>query len=70
MEVSELRTELLRVEEAAKVLGIGRTKVYELMARQELPVVRIGRAVRIPRQSLSDWIESRTSGADDLRRTA
>lgn len=70
MEVIELETELLRVEEAARVLGIGRTKVYELIAREELPVVRMGRAVRIPRRSLSDWIEMRTSGGTEFRRSA
>jgi excisionase family DNA binding protein len=70
VEESELRRELLRVEEAARVLGIGRTKVYELIAREELPVVRLGRAVRIPRVGLSTWIEMHTTGADELRRTA
>jgi excisionase family DNA binding protein len=58
--VIELRTELLRVEEAAEVLQVGRTKVYELMARGELPVVRIGRSVRIPLRSLQEWIVDRT----------
>ena len=37
---------LLRINEAADVLGIGRTTVYELVANGELPVVRIGRSVR------------------------
>lgn len=60
MGVIELKTELLRVEEAAKVLGIGRTKAYEMIAAGELPVVRIRRAVRVPRKSLDDWISSRT----------
>ena len=54
-----MRTELLRVEDAAEILQIGRTKVYELMARGELPVVRIGRSVRIPCGSLQDWIANR-----------
>lgn len=60
MAVIELKRELLRVEEAAKVLGIGRTKAYEMIAAGELPVVRIRRAVRVPRKSLEDWISART----------
>lgn len=56
MRVIEVQTELLRVEQAAKVLGVGRTKVYELIGRREMPVVRIGRCVRIPRQTLDQWI--------------
>jgi excisionase family DNA binding protein len=58
--VVEMRGELLRVEEAARVLQISRTKVYHLMSCGELPLVRIGRSVRIPRRSLEDWIQLRT----------
>ncbi len=52
--------ELLRAEEAAIVLGIGRSKTYELIARGELPSLRIGRLVRVPRQALDRWIADRT----------
>ena len=38
---------LLRVDEAATRLGIGRTKTWELVNRGQLRSVRIGRAVRI-----------------------
>ena len=51
---------LVESREVARLLGIGRTKVFELMAREELPVVRIGRCVRVPREALSDWIASRS----------
>ncbi len=37
---------LLRIPEAAETLGIGRTKIYELIATGELPTIRVGRAVR------------------------
>ena len=56
---------LLRPEEAARVLGIGRSKVYELLAAGELPVVRIGRATRIPAAALQRWVDARTlAGAE------
>jgi excisionase family DNA binding protein len=48
---------LLTVSEAAQVLSIGRTKTYELMSAGDLPVVRIGRAVRIPRRALERWVD-------------
>jgi excisionase family DNA binding protein len=54
---------LLKAKEVAKILGIGRTKVYEMMAAGELPVVHIGTAVRVPRQRLLDWIEENTQEA-------
>ena len=52
--------ELLRVVQAAKVLALSRTKVYEMAQKGEIPVVRIGTAVRIPRRKLLEWIEQQT----------
>jgi excisionase family DNA binding protein len=50
---------LLRPVEAARLLGIGRSKVFEMLARNELPVIRLGRCVRIPRQGIEDWVDER-----------
>jgi excisionase family DNA binding protein len=47
---------LLRPVEAAEAIGIGRSKVYELIARGELPSVRIGASVRVPVDALRAWI--------------
>ena len=55
-EVSSQRL-LLRVPEVAKALGLGRTKVYELIAAGELPVIRLGRAVRVSVTALQKWVE-------------
>lgn len=52
--------ELLRVEEVQTVLGIGRSKVYAMIAGGELPVIRVGRVVRVPRGELARWIEEHT----------
>jgi excisionase family DNA binding protein len=54
---------LLRAAEVAAILGIGRSTVFELVAAGELPVVRIGRSVRVPRHALYGWIEERTERA-------
>ena len=55
--------ELLRVEEVQAVLGIGRSKVYEMIRRGELPTLHIGRLVRVPRWALEAWISERMTGA-------
>jgi excisionase family DNA binding protein len=39
---------LLTVVEAARLLAVGRTTVYALIARGELRTIHIGRARRIP----------------------
>lgn len=47
---------LLRVEEVARVLAIGRSKVYELIASGQLPSITIGSARRVPTEALQKWI--------------
>ena len=47
---------LLTVKEVARRLAVGRTTVYELIAKTELAVIRIGRATRIPESALERWI--------------
>ena len=46
---------LLRMVDAARLIGVGRSTIYELAARGEIPVVRIGRAVRVPAHALQEW---------------
>jgi excisionase family DNA binding protein len=43
---------VLTVEEAARLLRIGRSAAYAAVRRGELPAVRIGRALRVPRRAL------------------
>jgi excisionase family DNA binding protein len=43
----------LRVEEAAALLRISRSSAYEAVARGELPVVKFGRRLRVPRAVLA-----------------
>ena len=50
---------LLRVPEVAERLGIGRTKIYQMIATGELPTIHIGRAVRVSASSLQKWVEER-----------
>ena len=51
---------LLRPAEVAEALGIGRSKVYELIHAGELPSIRIGGSIRVPLDRLASWIESAT----------
>ncbi|MGD9724359.1 MAG: helix-turn-helix domain-containing protein [Pirellulales bacterium] len=51
---------LLRVDEVAAALGIGRSQAYALCASGVLPVVRIGRSVRVPADALRAWVRAQT----------
>ena len=50
---------LLRIPEVARMLGIARSLAYEMARDGRLPVVHIGKAVRVPRRRLEAWIEER-----------
>lgn len=47
----------MSVTEAAGVLGISRAFAYALVARGELPSLRLGRRVVVPRRALEQLIE-------------
>ena len=56
---------LLSVKEASELLGVGTGLVYEMVRRDELPHVRLGRLVKISRQGLEAWIAQESGLADD-----
>ena len=47
----------LTVEEAAKVLGIGRNLCYDRVKTGDIPVIKIGRRLLVPRQALEKLLE-------------
>jgi excisionase family DNA binding protein len=57
---------LLRVEEAADWLGLGRTKAYELVYRGTLPSVTIGRSRRVPVAALEAFVNQLMENGSDL----
>jgi excisionase family DNA binding protein len=48
---------LLKPTEAAEVIGLGRSKTYQLISSGAIPSVRIGKSVRVPVAALRTWIE-------------
>jgi excisionase family DNA binding protein len=52
---------LLTPIEAARALGIGRSKLYQLIQSGRLQSVLIGRSRRIPARALTNYIASLTS---------
>lgn len=49
---------LLRVEEAAAALRVGRTRIYDLIRTRKLPSVKVAGSRRIPRHALDAYVES------------
>ena len=47
----------LTVTQAADMLGISRALAYELVARRELPAIRLGRRIIIPRHAIDAMLD-------------
>ena len=47
----------LRVEYLMPILGIGRNTAYELVPSKQIYSVKVGRQLRIPKQSLIDYLK-------------
>ena len=54
---------LLTVREAAALLRISRNLAYELVARGEMPAIRLGRVIRVPRAALEEWLRAEPADA-------
>ncbi len=48
----------LTVTEAAEMLGVSRTLAYALVARGELPSLRMGRRIVVPRRALEALLQA------------
>lgn len=55
---SPIASMTLTVPEAAERLGISRAFAYELVARGEIPFLRLGRRIVIPRRALERMVDA------------
>ncbi len=58
---------LVRVEEAARILSLSRSTIYEMLDAGELPSVRRGAARRIPVAALRAWVAHQSTGGATKR---
>lgn len=54
----------ISVEQAAELLGIGRTAAYEAARRGQLPTRRIGRRLLVPVPALLSWLGEHSEDLD------
>ena len=50
---------MLRASQVAAMLELSRSEVYRLIDRGDIPAVKFGRSVRVPRR----WVEERAAVA-------
>ncbi len=52
----------LRINDAARMIGVGGTKLYAMIAAGEVETVKLGKATRITTASLHDLIKRQREG--------
>jgi prophage regulatory protein len=55
--------DMLRPSDLAPRLGVTTGRVYQLIAEGLIPSVRIGRAIRIPRDAWEQWLKEQSRRA-------
>jgi excisionase family DNA binding protein len=53
----QMTPQTISVEEAGRILGIGRNSAYEAVRRGEIPVIKIGKLLRVPLVALARMLE-------------
>lgn len=56
---------LLTVRQVEAALQLGRTRTYELLRSGQLPMLRVGRLIRVSRIALEVWIARQTVAGSD-----
>ena len=54
--MQDIRREWLTYREAAELVGLSRTTLWEMVSRGEVRAAKAGKAVRIDRRSLEDYM--------------
>jgi excisionase family DNA binding protein len=57
---SSLEEPLLNAAEAAQLLHVPRSTLYELVRSRHLPHVRVGRSLRFTKEDLAEWVRRNT----------
>ncbi len=59
----EVECAVLTVEEAGRVLGICRGAAYLAVHRGDIPVIRLGRRIVVPKKALAKLLDGRRVGS-------
>ena len=51
---------MLNVQMIADVLGISRSKAYELASSKGFPSLKLGNRIIVPREQFVEWVRKRT----------
>jgi excisionase family DNA binding protein len=55
---------VLTMRHIQEITGLSKPKVYELAYMRGFPVVRFGRALRVPREAFLRWLDEQAGGEE------
>lgn len=66
--LDEMKTKkvVYNMTELPKVLGVGRSKAFELTRQPGFPTVRVGRRILVPVDALNEWLAEQVKNNDNL----
>ena len=55
---------VLTMRQVQEIMGLSKVKTYELAHTCGFPVVRFGRAIRVPREAFLRWLDQQAGGQE------
>lgn len=59
--------EVMDVKELSKYLGIGKSKIYQLIQQKKIPASRIGRQYRFSKSVIDAWLKESLITKEELQ---
>ena len=64
---TEKQKEVMDVKELGKYLGIGKSKIYQLIQEKKIPAARIGRQYRFSKSVIDAWLKEALITKEELQ---
>ena len=61
---------LFKIGEAAKILSVSQSYLYDLVSRDEIQHIKLGRAVRFTQNQLDDFVSEKVIKAEKRKKKA
>ena len=58
-----MSSKVMTVEQAAKMLGLSRSGAYDAVARKEIPSLRFGRKIVVPKAAIEKMLQGERGAA-------
>ena len=67
---TKVQSVVLKVPEAGAMLGLGRNAAYEAAKRGDIPTIRIGKLLRVPKAAFQRLLDGKADAPKDAGKAA